>query len=241
VQHIVWKSWGGPKALGTGVSDYVAPNQDVAEGTEEPAAIVAFDRGACYGKFMYQAIEWYFPQHGQTFNPDQYQNICIGGYVTSATTATTCVPGHIKAGNGPEISPATGEAALIITLSNTGRGSCKLDGYPRVRLVTSAGVVLRLPQVTRSQYIIATRPHPVMLAVGAFAYVAIAKYRCDLGDLQVASQLQLTLPGAAAGPVFTVPVVGATGTMSFCKGGSTDPGNVIAVTPVESTLAGTVP
>ena len=32
---------------------------------------------------MYQAIEWYFPQHGMAFNPRQYENICSGTYVPS--------------------------------------------------------------------------------------------------------------------------------------------------------------
>jgi hypothetical protein len=30
---------------------------------------------------MYQAIEWYFPQHGQAFDASHYQNICSGSYV----------------------------------------------------------------------------------------------------------------------------------------------------------------
>ncbi len=81
VTHVVWSSWGGPKATATGTSDYVAPNQSVAAGTEETATVVAFNLGTCDGKLMYQAVEWYFPQHGQTFNPNQYENICTGTYV----------------------------------------------------------------------------------------------------------------------------------------------------------------
>ena len=80
VSHITWKSWGGPKAIGTGTALYVGPNQIVANGTEEPATVVAFNLGLCGGKLMYRAVEWYFPQHGQAFNPRQYENICTGGY-----------------------------------------------------------------------------------------------------------------------------------------------------------------
>jgi len=29
---------------------------------------------------MYQEIEWYFPTHGQQFNPNGYINICTGAY-----------------------------------------------------------------------------------------------------------------------------------------------------------------
>jgi len=63
-----------------GTSDYVGPNQTVAGGTQESVTIVAFDLGTCDGKLMYQAVEWYFPQHGQTFDPRQYENICTGTY-----------------------------------------------------------------------------------------------------------------------------------------------------------------
>jgi hypothetical protein len=81
VMHITWSSWGGNTAIGTGTSDYVGPNQTVAGGTEETVTIVAFDLGTCGGTLMYQAVEWYFPQHGQNFNPSQYEDICTGSYV----------------------------------------------------------------------------------------------------------------------------------------------------------------
>ncbi len=59
VTRVVWKSWGGARALATGESDYVAPTQSVATGTEEPVTVVAFDLGSCDGKLMYRAVEWY--------------------------------------------------------------------------------------------------------------------------------------------------------------------------------------
>lgn len=81
VAQISWKSWGGSEAVGIGKAEYVGPNQTVAAGTEEPATIVAFDLGNCDGKLMYRAVEWYFPQHGQTFRPGQYENVCSGTFV----------------------------------------------------------------------------------------------------------------------------------------------------------------
>jgi hypothetical protein len=81
VTHVAWSSWGGAQAEATGISEYVGPNQSVAQGSEQTATVVAFNLGACDGKLMYQAVEWYFPQHGQTFNPDMYENICTGSYV----------------------------------------------------------------------------------------------------------------------------------------------------------------
>jgi hypothetical protein len=81
VSNITWQSWGGPQATGIGTSDFVAANQIVADGTEEPATVVAFDLGNCEGKLMYQAVEWYYPQHGQSFSPATYMNLCTGTYV----------------------------------------------------------------------------------------------------------------------------------------------------------------
>jgi hypothetical protein len=80
ITHVVWSAWGGTQATATGTAEYVGPNQSVASGTEETATVVAFDLGTCDGKYMYQAIEWYFPQHKQAFNPNTYENICTGGY-----------------------------------------------------------------------------------------------------------------------------------------------------------------
>ena len=80
VRHIRWSSWGGARAIGTGTSDYVGPNQSVAMGTQESARIVAFHLGSCHGHRAYDAVEWYFPQHGQHFNAGTYINACTGTY-----------------------------------------------------------------------------------------------------------------------------------------------------------------
>jgi hypothetical protein len=84
VTHVVWTSWGGAQAIATGISDYVGPGQTVAGGKEEPATVVAFNLGTCDGKLMYQAVEWYFPQHHQAFDPGHYEDICTGTYVPGA-------------------------------------------------------------------------------------------------------------------------------------------------------------
>ena len=84
VTHSVWTSWGGPRAVGTGTSDYVGPGQSVATGSLQRATVVAFSLGSCHGKLMYRALEWYFPQHGQSFSAGHYQDICRGSYVPAA-------------------------------------------------------------------------------------------------------------------------------------------------------------
>jgi hypothetical protein len=74
VDSIQWQSWGGPQAIGEGTAEY-APANETAWHTA-PARVVAFDLGTCRGKLVYQAVEWYFPQYGQTFNSSTYINTC---------------------------------------------------------------------------------------------------------------------------------------------------------------------
>jgi hypothetical protein len=84
VTHITWQSWGSRRAIGSGTAEYVGPNQSVATGKPKPATVVAFHLGTCDGKLMYQAVEWYFPGLGQSFDPTHYENICTGSYVPSS-------------------------------------------------------------------------------------------------------------------------------------------------------------
>jgi hypothetical protein len=80
VSAIKWSTWGGPQAIGTGVSDYVGADQSVAQGSEQPARIVAFHLGRCHGTRAYNAVEWYFPAHGQRFSSGTYIDPCTGTY-----------------------------------------------------------------------------------------------------------------------------------------------------------------
>lgn len=84
VTQVAWRSWGGAQAIATGISDYVGPNQTVAGGKEEPVNVVAFNLGICSGRLMYRAVEWYFPQHKQAFDPGHYEDICAGTYVPAS-------------------------------------------------------------------------------------------------------------------------------------------------------------
>jgi hypothetical protein len=80
VRYIHWTSWGGRQAIGEGIGTYVGPHQITAEGTQQIARIVLFQLGRCRGRRAYDAIEWYYPQHGERFNPRQYINACTGAY-----------------------------------------------------------------------------------------------------------------------------------------------------------------
>ena len=121
ISSIRWAGWGGTQATGTGLSDYVGPGQTVAEGTEETATIVVFDLGECAGQFMYQAVEWYFPQHGDRFDPTTYEDVCHGTYVNGDLTTSGQV-GDLQLGeatasdvesmDGPPAETADGSVGL---------------------------------------------------------------------------------------------------------------------------------
>ena len=80
VSDISWISWGEAQAIGSGTGDYVGQGQTVAQGSTEAARVIAFDPGMCDGRYMYRAVEWFFPQHGQSFDPDRFEDICTGQY-----------------------------------------------------------------------------------------------------------------------------------------------------------------
>lgn len=81
VTDVKWESWGGPQATAQGLGLWVPEDKSVAEGSRLPVAVVAFNLGLCEGKLMYKAINWHFPQRGETFNPAEYIDICTGDYV----------------------------------------------------------------------------------------------------------------------------------------------------------------
>lgn len=76
VEDISWSSWGGPKAIGTGMAYYDPPNEPVAMSVRETATVVAFHLTTCDGTFVYEDVEWYFPEHGGKFDPTTYLDAC---------------------------------------------------------------------------------------------------------------------------------------------------------------------
>jgi hypothetical protein len=77
---IIWQSWGGATATGTGTSTYVAPGQTVAQGSQQSATVEAFDLGTCAGTPAYQQVKWFFPSEGETLNrgANTTINTCTG-------------------------------------------------------------------------------------------------------------------------------------------------------------------
>ncbi len=80
VNGISWQSWGGAQATGTGTGTYVGPGQTVAQGSPEPADVVASGLGTCGGAPAYQQVTWYFPTEGQTLSTTTVSTVdaCTG-------------------------------------------------------------------------------------------------------------------------------------------------------------------
>ncbi len=150
VTDVQWQSWGGSQATATGTSLYVAANQIVAAGTEETATVVAFNLGTCQGKAAYNAIEWYFPDHGQAFDPNNYRNICTGDNVTGSGSLM-CTTAQLTISLGV-MESGLSHYGYILLFKNNGP-SCSVYGYPGLDADNAAGVAVVHAQRTLSGYL----------------------------------------------------------------------------------------
>jgi hypothetical protein len=116
----------------------------------------------------------------------------------------------------------TGEHAALLVLRNRTKRACALGGYPSVRLVDRAGRTLRFRVANgRGSYVTHARPRLFLLRPGRRAWFLVAKYRCDRGDATESRRLDLSLGGVLRAPV----------RLAFCRGGRSDPGNVLQLSP----------
>lgn len=159
----------------------------------------------------------------------------------TATVPAACLASRLVLGFGPPVSPMTGEHAVLYRLTNRGATACLLRGYPAVTLVGAHGAALAF-HYTRghSPYVAHTRPSLVTVTPGGSAYFLVAKYRCDLGGVADAVSVTVGLPdgGSLTGPVAPT---GGVATLSLCRGGASDPGQGVDVSPFASTARATLP
>lgn len=113
---------------------------------------------------------------------------------------------------------------------------CTVSGYPTVTLLDAAGSALSFAYVAgKGQYVTHRRPRPVTVGGTRSAYFLVAKYRCDTGVGADVTGMNVLLPGQ--GTIRSVPTGWLRGAFDFCAGGPMpDPGNTIAISPVEPTV-----
>lgn len=175
--------------------------------------------------------------------PEQRPSFAVDGTARPVAAGVPhCAARALVLRPGTFVVPMTGEHAVMYALTNRGPLTCALYGYPKVVLYDAEGAALPFRYARGGgAYVTSRKPVTVVLARGASAYVLVAKYRCDLGVARNATAIGLTLPGAY-GAAFAgreaVATAGAAG-LSYCCGGQYDPGQVIAVSPVEPTQQAT--
>jgi hypothetical protein len=156
--------------------------------------------------------------------------------------AMRCRAGALDLRPGAYVSPMTGEHAVMYALTNHGSATCTLDGYPQVVLYSAQGIALPF-RYTKGGGAYAThnKPATVVLGPGASAYVLVAKHRCDLGTVRTAATIQLTVPAAGGVTFVGREAAGGSGNLglSYCRGGPDDPGQIVAVSPIEPTQQAT--
>lgn len=152
---------------------------------------------------------------------------------TQAGGTLLCRVSQLAISPGPEISEKTGQQSQVIRLTNRGRTSCMLSGYPAVTLVDARGVLPFRIRRGGDLMITSRRPRPVAVRVGGRAFVVINKYRCDLGDRRVARTIQLGLPQTMSAGRLSLRVPHGTD-LGFCGKGA--PGSTVATSPFEPSV-----
>lgn len=163
--------------------------------------------------------------------------VSLGGAPSQASTSTPqCDTSNLSLGYGDKISPMTGEMGGVYTLTNRGKATCHLYGYPGVSFYDSKGRVLPFKYtMSSSHYMTHAAPRTVTLRPVARAYFLVAKYRCDIGNAMIATTIRVYPPNSRKQLTERASAVAGIsgGTISYCKGGTKDPGQVVDISPVK--------
>jgi hypothetical protein len=149
---------------------------------------------------------------------------------TSAYPAQQCKDASLRISPGSPPSSETGEHAFALVITNLGPVECWVSGYPRIRLVDANGVDLPMTYRHGGGYVTAAAPTQVLVPPRGEATVVFAKYRCDLGDRQVATAIKVALPGSA--DFASIPTADSWPTADYC--GPHDPGDGVDISPITS-------
>jgi hypothetical protein len=162
------------------------------------------------------------------------------GVAQGVGSTPNCMVSGLTLGVGRQVSPLTGERAVMFTLTNQ-KSACKVTGYPGVTLRDSDGRKLAFTYTHTSSYVTKSAPKSTVLAHGATVYFLVAKYRCDKGDARTAKTISVSALSSfdSSGPLTSSAAVIAR--FTYCKGGSSDPGQRVGVSPVTATWASALP
>ena len=81
VAHVRWSSWGGRRAVGHGIANWVWPGWDTAHAIPLHATVVAYGLGTCNGVRAYKYVSWFWPNRGMHFEARPVgTNLCTGKF-----------------------------------------------------------------------------------------------------------------------------------------------------------------
>lgn len=150
-------------------------------------------------------------------------------------TERACRLSQLALNVGQEVSGATGHNPFTVHLINRSSRSCVLNGYPAIAFGDRRGPLPFVVNRRGDQQVTSRLPEPVLIRPGRTAYVALQKYRCDLGVLRAASTLRLALPGGAPSAGRAVDLGSLGRRIAYCRGGRTV--NVVSVSPFVPSIA----
>jgi hypothetical protein len=152
------------------------------------------------------------------------------------TTRLACPARSVSVAMGQQVVPFTGEHAIVIVIANKGQRSCLLEGYPAVVIRTAKHVLPFSYDDGGGPYLLPAAPKLLTLHPGDHASFVVAKYRCDVGELATGTAIDIWLPGVPGDKSLALSGEGV-GMLALCRkfkaNGPPDPGNTVALSPVE--------
>lgn len=153
------------------------------------------------------------------------RRVSAGATTQSPPTAPPCTADDVTL-TALSISAMTGEHGFILVFRDH-HHVCTLRGRPRLTFRDAEGARVHLGVTRTNAYVDAIPSRTLRLGPGESAYALVAKYRCDLGDAQVALLAQVALPSDEASSSVNVRSVD----IARCDGPPHGPGQAIAVSP----------
>jgi Domain of unknown function (DUF4232) len=148
-----------------------------------------------------------------------------------------CRYADLRIGAGPWTDAATGERSMVFAVRNVGSTPCALFGYPRLRLLAKDGDLLPFKFMHGSPYTRGGQPVVQIVRSGLAAYFKVGKYRCDLGNVEMAVTARIRL--AYVGGSFVVPARDRRGGRPFGWCGDDLAGPEVGVSPIRPDVAST--
>lgn len=235
VSGIAWTQWTTSEAAGKGTWGYDDCVPDCAEGTVTDYPALIRLSGVVHGHFT-KVVERTEGPHGFDLSFADPSPTGWRPWMTTPASASTCE--RLSLTLGRRIGGAMDESAVLLVLTNRGGRPCTLDGYPDVSLFGSKQHLLAFSYTDeQSQYLASLPPLDVRLVPGGHAFVLLAKQDCAVRDEANAVSLRLVPPGSSS----SLELRFRSGGLPDCAGGSSDPENQLAISPVAATVSRLLP